>query len=169
LFLDEPTTGLDPRSRVELWTLIRELVTAGTTILLTTQYLEEADQLAERIAVIHDGRIVADDTTAALKQRLGSDRLVLTLPHGANVERARALLAREGPEWLAPGQRSVSGGDGSLHADHGARQVTVGIQHPEQLRLTLDCLHRAGITVQAVDLRAPTLDDVFFALTEAVA
>ena len=167
LFLDEPTTGLDPRSRLELWGFIRELRAAGTTILLTTQYLEEADQLADRIAVIHHGRVVADDTPAALKQRIGSERLVLTLARRTDVERVAAVVSRATRGGLATGQGSSP--DNSLHLDPQARQVTLPIQHPDHLRMTLDSLHRAGISVQAVDLRAPTLNDVFFALTKAAA
>ncbi len=169
LFLDEPTTGLDPRSRVELWATIEELRAAGTTILLTTQYLEEADQLAEQIAVIHDGRIVADDTPAVLKQRVGSERLVLTLATSDDVQRVGVLFDGMAGQGYTTGQPNSSSRDGSLHLDPGARQVMLGIQHPDQLRLTLDCLHRAGITVEAVDLHAPTLDDVFFELTRAAA
>ena len=168
LFLDEPTTGLDPRSRFELWAAIRELRAAGTTILLTTQYLEEADQLAERIVVIHDGRIVADDTPAALKQRVGSERLVLTLGSSVDVARARALLGGADGGGSARGQEATRRAS-RLHLDPSARQVTLPIRHPDDLRRTLDGLHRAGITVQGVDLRIPTLDDVFLALTEAAA
>jgi ABC-2 type transport system ATP-binding protein len=92
LFLDEPTTGLDPRSRAELWSVIRELLAAGTTILLTTQYLEEADRLADRIAVLNHGRIVADDTPNALKRQVGSERLLLVLERPEDLPRA-------GPCW----------------------------------------------------------------------
>jgi ABC-2 type transport system ATP-binding protein len=88
LFLDEPTTGLDPRSRAELWSVIRELLAAGTTILLTTQYLEEADRLADRIAVLNHGRIVADDTPNALKRQVGSERLLLVLERPEDLPRA---------------------------------------------------------------------------------
>ena len=168
LFLDEPTTGLDPRSRLELWAAIRELRAAGTTILLTTQNLEEADQLAERIVVIHDGRMVADDTPAALKQRVGSERLVLTLGSSVDVARVGALLDGAHGGGSAPGQEATGRASG-LQLDPSARQVTLPIRHPDDLRRALDDLHRAGITVQGVDLRIPTLDDVFLALTEAAA
>ncbi|HEX6683646.1 MAG TPA: ATP-binding cassette domain-containing protein [Candidatus Limnocylindrales bacterium] len=143
LFLDEPTTGLDPRSRAELWTVIRELLASGTTILLTTQYLEEADQLADRIAVIHDGRIVADDTPAALKRQVGSERLVLLLAHDGDIAHASTLLSAE------PG-----------------REMTVPLHSPDHLRNVLNRLGDAGIELEHVELRTPTLDDVFFEMTD---
>ncbi|MEV4897024.1 ATP-binding cassette domain-containing protein [Nonomuraea sp. NPDC055795] len=148
LFLDEPTTGLDPRSRVELWAVIRELLAAGTSILLTTQYLEEADQLADRVAVINRGRVVADGSPEALKSQVGAERLVLRLAP-ADVPRASALLS-------APG-----GADPA--------EITLAVQGPDHLRHTLDELHRAGIPVDRVELRTPTLDDVFFELTAVAA
>ncbi|MFI6903890.1 ATP-binding cassette domain-containing protein [Nonomuraea sp. NPDC050394] len=148
LFLDEPTTGLDPRSRVELWAVIRELLAAGTSILLTTQYLEEADQLADRVAVISGGRVVADDSPEALKRQVGAERLVLRLAP-ADLPRASALLS-------APG-----GADPA--------EITLAVQGPDHLRHTLDELHRAGIPVERVELRTPTLDDVFFELTAVAA
>ncbi|MFI6391468.1 ATP-binding cassette domain-containing protein [Nonomuraea sp. NPDC050547] len=148
LFLDEPTTGLDPRSRVELWAVIRELLAAGTSILLTTQYLEEADQLADRVAVINRGRVVADGPPEALKRQVGAERLVLRLAP-ADVPRASALLS-------APG-----GADPA--------EITLAVQGPDHLRHTLDELHRAGIPVDRVELRTPTLDDVFFELTAVAA
>jgi ABC-2 type transport system ATP-binding protein len=154
LFLDEPTTGLDPRSRAELWSVIRELLAAGTTILLTTQYLEEADQLADRIAVINNGRIVADDTPDALKRQTGSERLLLRLERPQDLPRAGALLARA---------------EGGPHLDADAGEVTMAIGDPEQLRHALVRLHEAGIGVDQVELRTPTLDDVFFELTKAAA
>ncbi|MGW0589102.1 ATP-binding cassette domain-containing protein [Streptosporangium sp. NPDC002607] len=149
LFLDEPTTGLDPRSRAELWSVIRELLASGTTILLTTQYLEEADRLADRIAVINNGRVVADDTPAALKRQVGAERLVLHLSRAEDVSRAGAVL---------------STGTGP-HLDADAREVTLALQGPDQLRHTLNLLDREGIAVERVELRSPTLDDVFFEFT----
>jgi ABC-2 type transport system ATP-binding protein len=158
LFLDEPTTGLDPRSRAELWSVIRELLAAGTTILLTTQYLEEADQLANRIAVIDDGRIVADDTPDALKRQVGAERLVLRLARDEDLPSAAAWLSTDGD------------GDGAgLHLDADARAITMAIHHPDRLRRALTQLHEADIAVEQVDLRTPTLDDVFFELTKAAA
>ena len=91
LFLDEPTTGLDPRSRLEMWALIEELVAGGTTLLLTTQYLEEADRLADDIAVIDQGQVIARGTAAELKRQVGGERIELTLPAGSD-------LARRGPD-----------------------------------------------------------------------
>src|SRR5207244_7331899 len=94
LFLDEPTTGLDPEGRNELWAVIRELVADGTTVLLTTQYLEEADRLAERIVVVDHGRVIADDTPAALKSDLGSTVTELGMSGETGAERAESLIAR---------------------------------------------------------------------------
>jgi ABC-2 type transport system ATP-binding protein len=162
LFLDEPTTGLDPRSRAELWSMIRELLAGGTTILLTTQYLEEADHLADRIAVIHAGRVVADDTPAALKRQVGSERLILRLAHAADLPRAATTLSSDGT--LTSGGMLSSSGT-TPHLDPDARELTLAVQNPDHLRHTLDLLHRAGIPVDRVELRTPTLDDVFFALT----
>ncbi|MEO3803245.1 ATP-binding cassette domain-containing protein [Nonomuraea sp. B1E8] len=150
LFLDEPTTGLDPRSRAELWSVIRELLASGTTILLTTQYLDEADHLADRVVVINGGRVVADDSPAALKRQVGAERLVMRLSRADDVPRAGAALA-------------------DAHLDPDTREVTVAVQDPRHLHRTLDLLHRAGIDVEHVALRAPTLDDVFFELTAAAA
>ncbi|MGO1509013.1 MAG: ATP-binding cassette domain-containing protein [Actinomycetales bacterium] len=148
LFLDEPTTGLDPRSRADLWDVVRELRAEGTTILLTTQYLEEADQLADRIAVIDGGRIVADDTAAALKQRVGTDRLRLVLDP-ADLDPAAALL----------------GPDAVVRED----TVEVPLADPDHLRRALDALHGAGLEVRSTELDRPTLDDVFLTLTGASA
>jgi ABC-2 type transport system ATP-binding protein len=156
LFLDEPSTGLDPRSRAELWSVIRELVAAGTTILLTTQYLEEADRLADRIAVINNGRIVADDTPNALKGQIGSERLLLRLARPEDISRADALLATD-----------AASADAGPHLDAG--ELTMAIHHPDQLREALTRLHQADIAVAQVELRTPTLDDVFFELTKVAA
>ncbi|MEO3789759.1 ATP-binding cassette domain-containing protein [Nonomuraea sp. B10E15] len=150
LFLDEPTTGLDPRSRAELWSVIRELLASGTTILLTTQYLDEADHLADRVVVINGGRVVADDSPAALKRQVGAERLVMRLSRADDVPRAGAALA-------------------DAHLGQDSREVTVAVQDPRHLHRTLDLLDRAGIDVEHVALRAPTLDDVFFELTAAAA
>ncbi len=98
LFLDEPTTGLDPRGRNEVWSMVREVVASGTTVLLTTQYLDEADRLADRITVLGAGRVIAEGTASELKSRLGGDRPVLTLPAGADADAARASLTAAGIE-----------------------------------------------------------------------
>jgi ABC-2 type transport system ATP-binding protein len=158
LFLDEPTTGLDPRSRAELWSVIRELLAAGTTILLTTQYLEEADRLADRIAVLNDGRVVADDTPGALKQQVGSERLLLVLARPEDLPRAAPLLAT-----------GADGADTGPQLDAGTGAVMMAIRHPDELRQALVRLNQAGIGVAQVELRTPTLDDVFFELTKAAA
>ncbi|EIE97052.1 daunorubicin resistance protein DrrA family ABC transporter ATP-binding protein [Saccharomonospora glauca] len=147
LFLDEPTTGLDPRSRVDLWDVVRDLVRAGTTILLTTQYLEEADQLADRVAVIDGGRIVEEDTPDGLKRRVGTERLRLALAQPGHAPAAVALQ---------PG----------AHLDPETGEIVVPLRDPDHLRQVLDDLHRAGFPVASVSLSAPTLDDVFFRLTE---
>ncbi|MEY9931206.1 ABC-2 type transport system ATP-binding protein [Catenulispora sp. GP43] len=144
LFLDEPTTGLDPRSRQALWETIRKLLAAGTTILLTTQYLDEADELADRIVVLDGGRIVADGTPDELKRRIGSERLVLTLPDAAAVARALSLTGGTGL-------------DGS--------RVSVAVEDPAQVRRLLNEADDIGLPLLSVRLQAPTLDDVFLTLT----
>lgn len=146
LFLDEPTTGLDPRSRVELWDVVGDLLAAGTTILLTTQYLEEADRLADHVVIIEAGRIVEQDTPSGLKRRVGTERLVLT-----PADRARAASVAE----LLP----------DAHLDRPTGELTVNLQDPDHLRRVLDRLHSARIDIAEVRLASPTLDDVFFELT----
>ncbi|EHR58996.1 daunorubicin resistance protein DrrA family ABC transporter ATP-binding protein [Saccharomonospora cyanea] len=147
LFLDEPTTGLDPRSRADLWDVVRDLVRAGTTILLTTQYLDEADQLADRVAIIGDGRVVEEDTPSGLKRRVGTERLHVTM---ARPEHSLAAVT------LQPG----------AHLDPETGEVVVALRDPDHLRQVLDDFHRAGFPVASVSLAAPTLDDVFFQLTD---
>jgi ABC-2 type transport system ATP-binding protein len=150
LFLDEPTTGLDPRSRLGLWQTISERVAAGTTVLLTTQYLEEADHLADQIAVIDRGRVIAEGTGAELKDRVGGDRLEVRLADVSQAEAASAALAPVAAE--APVLR-----DGVLRAAVSRRDGTV----MEALR----ALDDAGVDVADLSLRRPTLDDVFLTLT----
>ncbi|MEV0591225.1 ATP-binding cassette domain-containing protein [Nonomuraea cavernae] len=162
LFLDEPTTGLDPRSRAELWSVIRELLAGGTTILLTTQYLEEADQLADRIAVINGGRVVADDSPAALKRQVGAERLILRLSRTEDVPRARSALGETGT-------RPATSTEAGTRPGTSEREITLAVQGPDHLRHTLDLLHRAGVVVEHVALSAPTLNDVFFELTAVAA
>jgi ABC-2 type transport system ATP-binding protein len=147
LFLDEPTTGLDPRSRVDLWEVVRDLVRSGTTILLTTQYLDEADRLADRVAILGGGRVVEEDTPAGLKRRIGAERLHLTLvqPHHVSTILALAPDAHRRPE---------------------TGEVVIPLSGPDQLRTVLDDVHRAGIPLASVSVSAPTLDDVFFRLTD---
>ena len=155
LFLDEPTTGLDPRSRNEIWAIVRELVGEGTTLLLTTQYLEEADQLAEQIVVIDHGRVIAQGTGNELKDRVGGQILEVQLTSATQRERAQAVLAEVGCGDPEPGQRSD--------------QLTLPAPR-DGLELIEDAaahLRRAGISVSDLGLRRPTLDDVFLQLTGA--
>lgn len=145
LFLDEPTTGLDPRSRGELWEVIRERVRQGTTVVLTTQYLEEADQLAGRIAIIDGGTIVREGDPAALKEAVGDPTLRLEVADPARQEAARGILAGFGGERPARTGRiaiGLRGGTGSLAA-------------------VIRALDEAGITVGHVEVDSPSLDDVF--------
>jgi daunorubicin resistance ABC transporter ATP-binding subunit len=149
LFLDEPTTGLDPRSRLAMWDIIRTLLAAGTTILLTTQYLEEADQLADRIAVIDGGKVIAEGTPTALKRKVGNDRLELAFLDDDSFDRAVTAL----------GQDVIDSNAKDLSA-------TVGIQETNaDVRRALDMLAQAGIAVQSLTVHKPTLDDVFLSLT----
>jgi ABC-2 type transport system ATP-binding protein len=153
LFLDEPTAGLDPASRRELWALIGDLVEGGTTVLLTTQYLEEADQLADRIAVINHGRLVSEGTPDQLKDRVGGAVLELTVPDD---DRARALQAlHSGGLDLGASDARQDRGTIVLPAPHGAATLA------EVLRR----LAAANVTPEDVALHKPTLDDVFLALT----
>ncbi len=150
LFLDEPTTGLDPHSRRELWGVIEELVGEGTTLLLTTQYLEEADRLADRIAVIDDGRVIAEGTSSELKSQMATTVLDLVFHEPAEARRAADLV---GPVATAPAL--VEGVSLEVAVDDG----------PQSLIEALRILDRAGLVVASVALREPSLDDVFLALT----
>jgi ABC-2 type transport system ATP-binding protein len=151
LFLDEPTAGLDPASRRDLWALLGELVGTGTTVLLTTQYLEEADQLADRIAVIDHGRLVSEGTPDQLKDRVGSAVLELTVPDD---ERARALWALRTMQAEDPIDDQARGRI-VVPAPDGAATLTEALRR----------LDAAGVTPEDLALRKPTLDDVFLALT----
>src|ERR1700740_2945378 len=155
LFLDEPTTGLDPRSRIEIWAVVRELVREGTTLLLTTQYLEEADQLAEQIAVIDHGRVIAQGTGSELKDRVGGQFLDVELVSPAERDNARAALAGIGCVAPEPGERLA--------------QLTLPAPRDglEMIEDAASALRKADIAVSDLGLRRPTLDDVFLQLTGA--
>ena len=150
LFLDEPTTGLDPRSRNELWTVIGELVQRGRTVLLTTQYMEEADQLADEIVVIDHGRQIAGGTADDLKAMVGGERIEIALPTGTDIELARSIIGRFSTEEPAVADRTITA------------PVTGGAA---ALVAALRALDTDGVAVSDVGLRRPTLDDVFLAMT----
>ncbi|MET7756329.1 ATP-binding cassette domain-containing protein [Streptomyces sp. NPDC005389] len=153
LFLDEPTTGLDPRGRGEVWESVRSLVGGGTTVLLTTQYLEEADQLADRISVVDQGRVVADGTADELKARVGVDRIDVVVRDGARLEEAAGLL---------PVPRAEVGVD----IDRRLLSAPVA-DRMASLTETVRVLAAAGIEAEDIALRRPTLDEVFLHLTGA--
>jgi len=156
LFLDEPTTGLDPRSRLGLWAVIQDLVTDGTTVLLTTQYLEEADQLADSIAVVDHGRVIARGTADELKDTVGGQRVELTVHDVNDVEQAVSLLA--------------SFGNGEVTRGSDQRHIAVAVDSaPKALQGVLKAFATAGIELNDAGMRRPTLDDVFLELTGAPA
>jgi ABC-2 type transport system ATP-binding protein len=152
LFLDEPTTGLDPASRLGLWEVIGSLVAGGTTILLTTQYLEEADRLADRIAVIDGGLLIAEGTAAELKDRLGEDVVDLRVADPARTGKALELLR---PLAATDPRVDLDGGRISLPVHHGAGTLAEVVRR----------IDGAGIEVAELSLHRPSLDDVFLALT----
>ncbi|MEU1532916.1 ATP-binding cassette domain-containing protein [Streptomyces fagopyri] len=158
LFLDEPTTGLDPRSRHQVWELVRRVAAAGTTVLLTTQYLDEADRLAERIAVIDNGRIVAEGTSAQLKSRVGSGTLHLRLLDGDQRPQARGILADalEGTVRLGPDPLTLT-------VVLATRPDATDVGLPVGRAMTR--LADAGVGVADLSLGRPSLDEAFLALT----
>jgi len=152
LFLDEPTTGLDPQSRNELWDLIRQLVAEGTTVLLTTQYLEEADRLTDRIAVVDRGKVVVNDTATALKAHLGTTVIEIGMSDATTAARAETLLNLS----TAIGSR--------VERDN----ATVRVRSNDGSRILVDALHvldRERLTPASLEVREPSLDDVFLQLT----
>ena len=152
LFLDEPTTGLDPRSRIALWEVIEQLVDGGTTVLLTTQYLEEADKLSDAIAVVDQGRVIAEGTAEVLKSQVGGEVLELVV--------ARREQLKEAVTAIAP----LTCGEPQLDEDTG--QVRVPVRGgPTVLAEAVRHLDAAGVTIADLALHRPTLDDVFLALT----
>jgi len=151
LFLDEPTTGLDPRSRGEIWDAIRRLVADGTTVLLTTQYLDEADQLADRVAVIDRGRKVAEDTPDALKTQVGESTLQLALESDADVAVAAGVVRR------------LLGEDPVLSPEAG--RMNVPLPDPNRAADILIGLREAGVGISSMSVAKPTLYEVFLALT----
>jgi ABC-2 type transport system ATP-binding protein len=152
LFLDEPTTGLDPRSRLSMWELIEKLREGGTTLLLTTQYLEEADYLADRIAVIDRGRTIAVGTADELKSQVGGERIELTLARGSDLDAAASALA---PHV-----------DGSVRIDGESRQLSAASANgARRLVDVVRDFDAAGIGIEDLAVRRPTLDDVFLTLT----
>ncbi|MBK5289453.1 MAG: ATP-binding cassette domain-containing protein [Acidimicrobiia bacterium] len=149
LFLDEPTTGLDPGSRLDLWAIIGELVDEGTTVLLTTQYLEEADRLADQIVVIDHGLVIAEGTATELKGRIGSTHIEVVVAAGA-ADQARAALSTVGPETAPDAPNAIA-----IQVADGSKAVLDAVR----------ALDAAAIEVEGLAVREPTLDDVFLELT----
>lgn len=149
IFLDEPTTGLDPRSRLGMWAIIRKLMESGTTILLTTQYLEEADQLADQIVVIDNGVVIAKGTSTELKRKVGNDRLELTFANELAMKNAIEALGKE-----------------VIDSNDKEYSATVVITDPNtEVRKVLDILGADKIKIESMAIHKPTLDDVFLSLT----
>jgi ABC-2 type transport system ATP-binding protein len=153
LFLDEPTTGLDPRARIGMWEVIRGLVSAGTTLLLTTQYLDEADELANEIVVIDRGVVIAAGTAEELKSRVGGDVLEFTVPEAGELGRAVAAVSDIG--------------EGEPHVDEAGATVSVGVggRGSQALVSAVRALDASGVRVEGLTMRRPSLDDVFLAVT----
>ncbi|MDR3600852.1 MAG: ATP-binding cassette domain-containing protein [Desulfosporosinus sp.] len=150
IFLDEPTTGLDPRTRTQMWQTIRSLVKGGSTVLLTTQYLDEADQLADNIVVIDKGRVVANDTPEGLKRSVGSSSLRMTVKDADNAANAAQII-----EGILAAK---------VHLAE-ASELIAPMDNTDKLTDVLTALKDAGIALSGVNILQPTLDEVFFALT----
>ncbi|RYB92748.1 ATP-binding cassette domain-containing protein [Nocardioides glacieisoli] len=155
LFLDEPTTGLDPRGRADVWDAVRRVVALGTTVLLTTQYLDEADRLADRITVMDAGRVIAEGTPAELKSRLGGDRVLVVLPTATGSAAAKVAVAA-----AVSGEVRLDEERAEIVVEAGAEGGTAA------LLAVVRALDAAGITPTQVQLREPTLDEVFLHLTD---
>lgn len=151
IFLDEPTTGLDPRTRGQMWDTIRRLVATGSTVMLTTQYLDEADQLADRIAVIDHGRVVAEGTALELKASVGRASLILRLQPGSDVAEAKRVIDR------VLGARAIVSPE--------AARLTVPMSDPDRVTDLLVAFRAAGIHLSEFSVQQPTLDEVFLTLT----
>ncbi|WP_340558465.1 ATP-binding cassette domain-containing protein [Streptomyces sp. GSL17-111] len=157
MFMDEPTTGLDPRNRQGLWDVIQELVAGGTTLLLTTQYLEEADRLADDIAVVDHGKVIARGTSDQLKQRTGGERIEVVVHERDRISDARGILAGHG---------AVKGAAADVAVEQHTRKLTVPVSGGAKLLAeVIRDLDGAGIEIDDIGLRRPTLDDVFISLT----
>jgi len=153
LFLDEPTTGLDPRSRLVMWEVIRTLVADGTTVLLTTQYLDEADHLAERIAVVDQGRVIAEGTSSQLKAGIGGERVEITVAPESDLTTARGVLARYAEA-------------GTARVDPDTRRVDAPVAGAaRRLAALIAELGEAGVLLDDLAIHRPSLDDVFLSLT----
>lgn len=149
IFLDEPTTGLDPRSRLGVWEMVKQLAASGVTILLTTQYMEEADQLADRMVIIDKGKVIAEGTADQLKARVGSDRVEFTIAKGSDFEMAIKAVDGHG-----------------AHIDTKRRTITIPTKEGvHELKQILDRLEKKRIEIENISLHRPTLDDVFLTLT----
>ena len=153
LFLDEPTTGLDPRSRLGMWDIIRSLAASGTTLLLTTQYLDEADELADEIVVFDRGLVIAAGTAEELKGRVGGDVVEFTVPDRSRVTDAVTAIAKRGE------------GEPHVDAETGIVSLGVGSRGSEAMIEVVRDLDGAGVEIRGLALRRPSLDDVFLALT----
>lgn len=151
IFLDEPTTGLDPRTRNQMWDTIRRLVKSGSTVLLTTQYLQEADELADRIAVIDHGRVIAEGTVNELKESVGTSSLHLNIQNSQNIQDARLIVER-----VLRVQSAVSAGGG---------KITAPMADADRVTDLLIALREAGIQLAEFSVQKPTLDEVFLTLT----